>query len=344
MPRTRRRPGAAMTERLIDRCDAILADLDGVVYAGPNAIPGAPEALERAKSEGAAVIYVTNNASRAVETVAAHLSELGVQTRGEDVVSSAQAAAQLLAQRLPQGAKVLITGAQALADYVQQAGLTPVRRQQDEPVAVVQGFDPEIGWADLAEAAFVLADPSIPWLATNTDATIPRERGIAPGNGTLVAAVGRATDRIPEVAGKPEAPIFRTGADRVSAQRPLVVGDRLDTDILGGSRAGFQTALVLTGVDSVRTALAAVTEQRPTHLLRDLGELFAPAAQIEVESDDGRAVARCGAASATAEGETLRIAGEESDLDAWRAACAAWWSLHPRVEQARDPEITWTGA
>ncbi|WP_144795156.1 HAD-IIA family hydrolase [Kocuria palustris] len=333
-----------MTQRLIDDVDAILADLDGVVYAGPDAIPHAPESLERAKSEGVPVLFVTNNASRAVETVAEHLSELGVQTRGEDVVSSAQAAAELLSGRLPAGARVLITGAPALSDYVAEAGLAPVRAQSDEPVAVVQGFDPEIGWADLAEAAFTLADPSVLWIATNTDGSIPRERGIAPGNGTLVDAVARATGRRPEVAGKPEAPIFRAGAQRLGAQRPLVVGDRLDTDILGGHRAGFATALVLTGVDTVRTALAAVTDERPTHLIRDLTGLFAPAAEISVESGDSSTTARCGAAEAAATQDGLRISGDEDDLDAWRAACAAWWTRHPRVDTARLPEIDWATA
>lgn len=333
-----------MARRLIDSFDAILSDLDGVVYAGPGAIPEAPESLERAKSEGVPVMFVTNNASRAVETVAEHLSELGVATRGQDVVSSAQAAARLLSDRLPAGARVLITGAKALSDYVAEAGLTPVRSQHDDPVAVVQGFDPEIGWSDLAEAAYTLADDSVIWIATNTDGSIPRERGIAPGNGTLVEAVGRATGRTPEVAGKPEAPIFRTGAQRLGAQRPLVIGDRLDTDILGGNRAGFATALVLTGVDTVRTALGAITDERPDHLIADLTGLFAPEAEIAVEESDGASIARCGAAQATAHDDGLRISGDEDDLDAWRAACAAWWARHPQVETASIPEIEWTAA
>ncbi|MBN6753389.1 HAD-IIA family hydrolase [Kocuria palustris] len=333
-----------MTRRLIDGCDAILADLDGVVYAGPGAISEAPESLERAKSEGVPVMFVTNNASRAVKTVAEHLSELGVATRGEDVVSSAQAAAQLLSDRLPAGSRVLITGAQALSDYIAEAGLTPVSSQHDDPVAVVQGFDPEIGWSDLAEAAYTLADASVLWIATNTDGSIPRERGIAPGNGTLVDAVARATGRTPEVAGKPEAPIFRTGAQRLGAQRPLVIGDRLDTDILGGNRAGFATALVLTGVDTVRTALGAIIDERPDHLIADLTGLFAPEAEIAVEESDGASIARCGAAQATAHDDGLRISGDEDDLDAWRAACAAWWARHPQVETASIPEIEWTAA
>lgn len=330
-----------MTEPLIGRCDAILADLDGVVYAGPHAILGAPEALQRAKSQGVPVIYVTNNASRAVEGVAEHLSELGIPTEAADVASSAQAAGQLLREKLPEGSRVLVTGAQALADCLLAVGLTPVRTQDEQPVAVVQGFDPAIGWSDLAEAAYVLADESVLWIATNTDSTIPRERGIAPGNGSLVAAVAGATKRTPVVAGKPEAPIFRTGAQRVDASHPLVVGDRLDTDILGGNRAGFETVLVLTGVDTAQSALAAVTGQRPTHLIATLAGLFEPAAQIELDEDAAEVTARCGAATATAARGTVTITGGQDDLDVWRCACAAWWALHPEVTTADLPQLVW---
>lgn len=330
-----------MSEPLIDRCDAILADLDGVVYAGPHAIPGAPEALVRAKSQGVPVVYVTNNASRAVEGVAEHLSELGLPTEGTDVASSAQAAGELLREKLSEGSRVLVTGSQALADCLRAVGLTPVRGQDEQPLAVVQGFDPAIGWSDLAEASYVLADESVLWVATNTDSTIPRERGIAPGNGSLVAAVAGATKRTPVVAGKPEAPIFHTGAQRVHAARPLVVGDRLDTDILGGNRAGFETALVLTGVDTEQTALAAVTGQRPTHLIATLAELFEPGAHIDLEEGETAVMACCGAAVATAERRTVTITGDENDLDAWRAACAAWWALHPEVTTAELPQIVW---
>lgn len=163
-----------MTKSLLDAHDAILSDLDGVVYAGPLAIEGAPDALNRAQDAGVQVAFVTNNASRSVDAVAEHLVELGVTTDAEHVISSAQAAAELLAAQLPAGAKVLITGAQALADCVQAAGLTPVRSQHDEPVAVAQGFNPKMVWEDLAEAAYTLADKSVLWVASNTDFTIPK--------------------------------------------------------------------------------------------------------------------------------------------------------------------------
>ena len=195
------------TTALLARYDALLSDLDGVVYAGPFAIEGAPEALNRAEEElNVPVIFVTNNASRSVESVAEHLRDLGVHTRAERVVSSAQAGAKLLAQKIPAGSKVLITGTEALADCVRDAGLEPVRTEAEGPVALIQGFDPKMGWEDLAEAAYTLANPEVLWIATNTDQTIPKERGQAPGNGTLVAAVATRFAPYPARCGQTRSP------------------------------------------------------------------------------------------------------------------------------------------
>lgn len=330
-----------MAERLIDRFDAVLSDLDGVVYAGPHAIPGAPEVLVRVSEEGRSVVFVTNNASRSVDSVAAHLTELGIPTGPDGVVSSAQAGAELLAQRLPAGSKVLITGSQALADLVEQAGLVPVRVQSEEPLAVIQGFDPGLGWVDLAEAAYTLADPDILWVATNTDLTIPQARGLAPGNGSLVAAVRAAAGRPPVVAGKPEAPIFRTAAHRVGSRRPVVLGDRLDTDIRGGNAAGFATVAVLTGVDTLPTILAACTAERPHHVVGTLDELFEPYPDVVVSTTERGHRASCRSADAETDGTRLRVNGHREDLDAWRAGCAAWWAAHPDTDGPTVPDLEW---
>ncbi|CAL8897334.1 HAD-IIA family hydrolase [Kocuria varians] len=336
-----------MTERsseeegqaLVERFDALLCDLDGVVYAGPNAIDGAPESLRRVREAGRAVMYVTNNASRPPSAVAEHISSLGAPTTVDSVVTSAQAAAALLADRLAPSTRVLVTGATALADEIRAVGLVPVRTQDEEPGAVVQGFDPHLGWADLAEAAFTLADESLLWCATNTDRTIPRERGIAPGNGTLVSAVAEATGRKPLVAGKPEAPIFTEAADRVGARRPVVVGDRLDTDILGAHNAGMESIEVLTGVDGPENVLAAAPEQRPTYLLGTLRELFGPYPRVDVDREEGRVSARCGAARAEVASGVVTVTAPREDLDGWRAACAAWWAENPH--DAAAPTLDW---
>ena len=318
--------------------DAILSDLDGVVYAGPYAIEGAPQALNRAQQMGLPVIFVTNNASRSVQTVADHLISLGVETQADYVVSSAQAAAQLLADQLEPGAKVLVTGSQALADCLSDQGLTPVSSQADEPRAVAQGFNPAMSWENLAEAAYTLADPRVLWVASNRDLTIPKERGLAPGNGTLVAAVATATGRQPQVAGKPESPIFHTAAQRVGAKAPLVVGDRLDTDIQGGNRAQMATALVMTGVETYQNVLAAISLERPTYLLETLDDFFQPYPQIQLETQGEQITARGAGWQASTDGKTLTTSGQGPEIDRWRVACAAWWATHPQSQQPTSPQ------
>ena len=323
---------------LISRFDALLADLDGVVYAGPHAVPGAVDSLQQLAGLGVGLGYVTNNASRTPAEVAAHLRELGAPAEDEQVVSSSQAAAELLASVLAPASRVLITGSPALAQEIELVGLTPVWSQDEDPVAVVQGFNPAIGWKDLAEAAYVVAGGAL-WVATNTDMSIPQARGIAPGNGTLVAAVAAATGQKPRVAGKPEAPLFHAAAKRLASDRPLVVGDRLDTDILGGNNAGFATVAVLTGVDTRETILAARTAERPNYLINSLSDLHQPYPVIE--NADG--VYRCGASSAMAGDGTVKVTGNEDDLDSWRAACAAWWAAVPETAEALAPKLEWVG-
>ncbi len=326
-----------MTEvSLVSRFDALLADLDGVVYAGPHAIPGAVESLKQLSGLGIGLGYVTNNASRSPAEVAVHLRELGAPADDNQVVSSSQAAADLLASLLEPGSRVLITGSPALAKEIELAGLVPVGSQDEEPVAVVQGFSPAIGWKELAEATYVVNAGAL-WVATNTDMTIPQARGIAPGNGTLVAAVAAATAQQPKVAGKPEAPLFHSAAKRLGAERPLVVGDRLDTDILGGNNAGFATVAVLTGVDTRETILAARAVERPNYIIGNLADLHRP--YPEVTHDDGTYA--CGESTARVANGAVGIIGSQDDLDSWRAACAAWWAETPDAATPQSPKLVW---
>ncbi|WP_258805523.1 HAD-IIA family hydrolase [Pseudarthrobacter sp. NS4] len=321
---------------LISLFDALLADLDGVVYAGPHAIPGAVESLKQLSGVCVGLGYVTNNASRTPAQVAAHLRELGAPAEDNQVVSSSQAAAELLASRLAPGSRVLITGSPALAHEIELVGLVPVHSQDEDPVAVVQGFNPDIGWKDLAEAAYVVSAGAL-WVATNTDMSIPQARGIAPGNGTLVAAVTSATGQTPLVAGKPEAPLFHSAAKRLGAERPLVVGDRLDTDILGGNNAGFATVAVLTGVDTRQSILAARAAERPDYLIEALPDLYRP--YPEVTHDGG--TYSCGEASARVANGAVGIIGSPDHLDSWRAACAAWWAATPGAATPQAPKLAW---
>lgn len=323
---------------LISAFDAVLADLDGVVYAGPHAIPGAVDALRRLAGINVGLGYVTNNASRSPAEVAAHLRELGAPATDEQVVSSAQAGARLLAERFPAGSRVLITGSAALAREVELVGMVPVRAAEDRPAVVIQGFEPSLSWRELAEASYAIQNGAA-WVATNVDMTIPQTRGIAPGNGAMVAAVQAATGQEPLVAGKPEAVLFHTAADRLKSARPLVVGDRLDTDILGGNNAGMATAVVLTGVDTRETVLAARTAERPRYLLAGLDELYLPYPAVE-RNEGGFS---CGGAHAHVSADGITVSTSSDDLNGWRAACAAWWEAVPDAAAPTSPALHWRG-
>ncbi|MET0297535.1 MAG: HAD-IIA family hydrolase [Microbacterium sp.] len=330
--------GRGRTAAPIDGVDVILADLDGVVYAGAGALPYAVESLNRVR-EGRRLGFITNNASRTDASVAAHLSELGLPTVADDVVTSPQAAMRLLTQRVPSGSTILVVGGEGLVTEVEKAGFVVTRSAEDSPAAVVQGFAPEVGWTQLAEAAFALKVPEdeggIPWIATNTDWTIPQSRGVAPGNGTLVSAVHTAVGRLATVAGKPEVPIFHEAVARFSAAHPLFLGDRLDTDILGANRAGIASALVLTGIDRPKHVLAAPEGSQPTFILGDLRELTEPYPEARVR--DGVVTVR--GASVRIDGPDVVILSEgDEPIDLLRAGAKAIWDTGRAIFGFRVPE------
>ncbi|OBJ72602.1 HAD-IIA family hydrolase [Mycobacterium sp. 1274756.6] len=251
---------------LADEYDCLMLDLDGTVFRGHQPTEGAVDALDRAAGR---TLFITNNASRTAAEVAAHLRELGFHAADADVVTSAQTAARLLATRLPPGSPVLIVGTDSLAAEITEVGLRPVRRFEDDPVAVVQGHSPTTGWPQLAEAALAVR-AGAHWLATNVDRTLPSERGLLPGNGAMVAALRAATDTEPDVAGKPAPPLMKDALKRGEFTTPLVVGDRLDTDIAGANNTGLPSLMVLTGVNTARDAVHAIPGERPTYLAADL--------------------------------------------------------------------------
>ncbi len=267
---------------LADGYDAILLDLDGTVFAGQLPIPGALDAV--AALSPTTIRYVTNNASRRPAEVAGHLRELGFAASAEEVVTSAQAGARLVAQRVRAGSKVLVVGTEGLAAEVSAVGLVPTRSAADEPKAVIQGHSPDNGWAALSEAALAIAAGAL-WVATNVDTTLPSERGLLIGNGSMVAAVASATKATPIVAGKPAQPLLRDAIASARASVPLVVGDRLDTDIEGANAVGADSLLVLTGVSSLREVIGAPARQRPTHVGLDLGALQSSASVTAIGGD-----------------------------------------------------------
>jgi glycerol-1-phosphatase len=253
-------------ETLAQLYDCLLLDLDGTVFRGSEPVDGAAETLAATKDR---TFFVTNNASRSPAEVAQHLCDMGFDARPEDVVTSAQGAARLLQGQLAAGSAVLVVGTDALAAEVANVGLKPVRQWADAPVAVVQGHSPQTGWPDLAEAALAIRAGAL-WVAANVDLTLPTERGLLPGNGSMVAALRAATDAVPQVAGKPEPTLLKDALSRGDFRAPLVIGDRLDTDIAGANAASLPSLMVLTGVSTAREAVDAPVDQRPTYIGADL--------------------------------------------------------------------------
>lgn len=307
-----------MSDALLAAYDAVLFDLDGTVYNGVKVVPGAPETLRALREHGTAVRFVTNNASKAPQDVVAHLVGLGMAAEPDEVHTSAQAAVVLLRERLDGGAEVLVVGAESLADEVASAGLRPVRVAGENVKAVVHGHSPENGWKQLAEACLAIRAGAL-WVATNVDATLPSERGLLPGNGSLVAALRTATDVEPLVAGKPQPLLFTTAAKSAGSERPLVVGDRLDTDIAGAVAAEVDVLAVLTGVATPATLLTAIPAERPKYVSADLTALSQAADQLvigprpewQVDVRDGELV--------------VSGTGTSDPLDLLRALCGPAW-------------------
>jgi glycerol-1-phosphatase len=258
---------------LTEDYDVALLDLDGVVYVGPDAVPGAATVLAAARARGMRLAFVTNNAARPPYEVADHLTQLGVPAKTAEVVTSAQAAARYLAARLPGGARILVVGAIGLEVALRERGLTPLSDARGQVDAVVQGHSPNLTWELLAEGA-VAINRGVPWIATNADPSVPSPRGPLPGNGSMVAALRCATGREPVVTGKPDPTMHRESLMRSAAQRPIVVGDRLDTDIQGANTVGCPSLLVLSGVTSPRDLVTATQSVRPTFLAADVGGLL----------------------------------------------------------------------
>lgn len=309
--------------------DVALVDLDGVVYVGGHPVDGAAKALRAVHEAGMRLAFVTNNAFRTPSAVAGILSGFGVPARAEDVVTSPQAAARLLADKLPAGAKVLVVGSTALRLALRERGLRPVSVAADEPLAVVQGFAPGVGYAALSEGGLAVSAGAM-FIGTNADSTLPDPRGQRPGNGAMLQVIAHATGAEPLVAGKPEPPLHRESVLRTGARRPLVVGDRLDTDIEAATRVGADSLLVLTGVSGPADAVLAPPSQRPTYIAAGLDALLSPYPAVSWLA----AGFACGGWTVAAD---LSVTGRGDPVDGLRALCAAAWSLSEvDTEAVRD--------
>jgi glycerol-1-phosphatase len=322
------------TAAVIDSYDAVLFDLDGVIYLGPVAVPGAAEGIAELHDRGTKIGFVTNNAARPPVAVADHLVELGIPATAADVVTSAQAAAHLLINRFGAGARILAVGGEGVTVALSEAGLVPVHSADDHPVAVIQGYGFDLKWQELNEAAIAIHNGAH-WVATNIDPTRPTERGLVPGNGAAVAAVQMAVQSHPEVAGKPYRPLLDDTVDRLRADHPLFVGDRLDTDVAGAVNAGLDSMLVLSGSHRAEQLISAIPGERPTFVGDDLRALLRPPLALSQSDSEFH----CGAATASAANGKLMIqsSGSTEIETIWAAAHAAWWAAdHGLVIDVRD--------
>jgi HAD superfamily hydrolase (TIGR01450 family) len=317
------------TGPLLGGHDLLLLDLDGVLYVGDQPVEGAAAALTQVRDRGVPVAFVTNNAARTPQVVAEQLRGMGVEASAQEVVTSAMAAAQRLADDLEPGSAVLVVGGEGVRHALIDAGLRPVTAAEDHPVAVVQGWSAEVGWRMFAEAT-VAVRAGARWVATNLDPTLPSPRGPLPGNGSMVAALATALGRSPEAVGKPEPALFQTALRLSTGERPLVVGDRLDTDIAGARAAGIPSLLVLTGVSAPIDLVSAPPGSRPDYVGRDLGALDRTQTAVDVDEPGNRAT--CGGWVLRRVGDGVEIetragsAGDSDGLDGLRSLCGLAWA------------------
>ncbi|MBI9116276.1 HAD-IIA family hydrolase [Sanguibacter suaedae] len=303
--------------------DLALVDLDGVTYKGHEPIDHAADGLAGARAAGMRLVFVTNNASREPESVAEQLTSLDIPAAPADVMTAAQACARLLGDHVPQGSRVLVVGGAGLRTAVAAAGYVVVDSAEDEPAAVAQGFAPTLAWEQLAEAAYAVASGAV-HVASNLDLSLPTARGFAPGNGALVGAVTNATGVEPVSAGKPSPAMYAMAVERAGARRPLVIGDRLDTDLAGARAGGYPGLHVLTGVNDGRDDVLAAPGLRPDFIGADLRSLLEPHT-APTQAEDGWWTS--GDAAARVRDGALELSGRGANggVDAVRAACAAAW-------------------
>lgn len=321
--------------------DCLFLDIDGVIHRSGIPIPTAVDSVNAATRDGVGVRYLTNNASRTPEQVCETLKACGLAASSNEIVTSALAIAERMAQDLPQGSDVFVVGSDGLIDALRDHGLVPLNKDSlgtVRPHAAVQGHSPDTSWRDLA-ALIDLIDQGVPWYASNTDFTMPTNTGLAPGNGAFVRMVEEISGQRPIIAGKPQVGLFESARRSSGARAPLMVGDRLDTDIEGARSAGVDSVWVATGVHQLPDIIAASPEQRPDLVLPDMSGLARAQAEVVVT----RGAAECGSARVVHRDGRLTLAqpgrhGEEG----LRAAVALGWSIRDVGNSTPIPDGTLT--
>jgi glycerol-1-phosphatase len=254
---------------LAERYGCILFDLDGVLYRGEDAVPQAPPTMAELRRRGVRPVFLTNNSSRTPRQVADKLRAIGIEADPAEVVTSALATAELLAER--GGGRAFVIGQDGVREALTDAGIRVLEGEPEEADLVVVGFDGGATYGSLKRAS-LLVQRGARLVATNADASYPAADGLWPGAGALLSVITTTTGAEPEIVGKPFHPLFEAGRRRGGGGRPLVVGDRLDTDIEGAARLGWDTMLVLTGVSGREDVERTVI--RPTVIAENVSALL----------------------------------------------------------------------
>ncbi len=249
----------------------LIFDMDGVLWRGGEPLPGIQSTFSLLRERQIPFVLATNNATQTFEQVRSRMENAGVEIHPNEVLTAAVGAASYLGQHVPAGSSIYVVGDAALHHALEEAGYR-VMESSNEVSAVVVGMDWSLTWEKLAEANYALMKGAF-FLGTNPDVSFPTERGLAPGNGAILAALETAAGREATIFGKPEPHLFLEALQRTDtpATHTVAIGDRLETDILGGKRAGLLTALVLTGVTTQEQV--ASSDIQPDWVFEDLEEL-----------------------------------------------------------------------
>ena len=265
--------GSPIPSNALERLRAtrgFIFDMDGVLYRGNEQCPGVADLLSGLAIRDKSYVLATNNSMSTPQMYVEKLGKMGIESRPEQILTSAIATRLHLQNVLPDGAKIHVVGMPALATQLFE-GTTwqQVEAPAVQPDAIVIGLDLQFTYAKLKAAAMAIRAGAL-FIATNADATLPTEEGLVPGAGSIVAALRTASGVAPTIIGKPEpASLLLSAANLgLDPSECVMIGDRLDTDILAGKRAGMLTALVLTGV-STRDEIATA-EAMPDLVFTDL--------------------------------------------------------------------------
>jgi len=253
-----------MKQQLREQVKALILDMDGVLWKESDAIGDLPQVFNHIQALGLDYVLATNNATKTQAKYVEKLSGFGVQIPEEKIVNSSMAVAYLLRKRFPSGGNVYIVGETGLVEALEHAGF---HQAEKDCVAVIASMDRGISFEKLKRATLLIRS-GVPFYATNPDRTYPTPEGLIPGAGSLIGSLEISTDVKPIIAGKPNPTLYEFALERLGTlpSQTLVVGDRLETDILGGQNLGCPTALVLSGI---ATRAEAELHQPPVDVIAE---------------------------------------------------------------------------